>query len=61
MFDVLSLLKKQQKIGQAKILNKTHPNPDVRIKKLRKVVRHESLEAPTDIRLQSRFIQRAQG
>ena len=61
MFDVLTLLEQQTKVGRAEVLHKTHPDPVLRIKKLRKVLKHEHLEAPTDIRLQARFAQRTQG
>jgi len=55
MFDVLSLLEKQQKAGKAKVLSQTHPTPTNRIKTLRKAEKHLKLEAPTSIRLQARF------
>ena len=58
MFDVLSLLERQQKAGKAKILSQTHPTPANRIKNLRKAEREIKLEEPTSIRLQARFKQR---
>jgi predicted Zn-dependent protease len=61
MFDVLNLLKEQEKAGRAKVLNKTHPSPVERIKKLRKFIKHANFEAATGIRLQDRFVQHTQG
>jgi len=60
MFDVLELLDKRRKAGQTKILAKTHPSPNNRIRKLKHAMRKLKLDQPSGIRLRARFDQRLQ-
>jgi len=60
MFDVLKLLDKRRKAGQTKILAKTHPSPNNRIRELKHAMRKLKLDQPSGIRLRARFDQRLQ-
>jgi len=55
MFDVLELLEVRRKWGVSKVLDKTHPTPQSRIKTLKSSVKKLSLNKPTGIRLADRF------
>ncbi len=60
MFDVLELLDKRRKQGATKVLSKTHPTPQTRIRTLKSNAKKLSLEAPTHIRLPNRFVSHIQ-
>jgi len=55
MFDVLALLDDRRKQGATKVLSKTHPSPQTRIRQLKSKAKKLSLDEPTGIRLSSRF------
>jgi predicted Zn-dependent protease len=55
MFDLLKLLDARRKAGRTKVLSKTHPNPQDRIRHLHVNERKLHLEPPTGIRLGQRF------
>lgn len=55
MTDVLELLDARRKAGAAKVLAKTHPSPQTRIRQLHSASRKLALDAPTGIRLPARF------
>jgi len=55
MFDVLKLLDARRKAGRTKVMSKTHPSPQDRLRHLQSNVRKLALDQPTGIRLGKRF------
>jgi len=59
MFDVLELLDNRRKQGATKVLSKTHPSPQTRIRQLKSKAKKLALDEPTGIRLSNRFNSRS--